>query len=248
MATPGDDTDQGSERKVLGELQSRTREREPAGLHNADERQGQYRARNIVESRLGDDCLGYFGAEFQAVEQGDEDGGVCGGQDRSDEQGHRERDAEHGGDPKRDDEGCQEYARQDEQAEAYGGTRDHTQRDAGAAVEQDEGHTYVEQELGAHPAERIGDEPEHEGPIRAPAATSTTIWGSLMTVAMSCESSPAPSMRPKLRRMCSISSTLADQGYELLRERPPTQVLHAILAHDFLAPPPLLLRQLQVVA
>jgi hypothetical protein len=102
-----------------------------------------------------------LGRSFRRSNRGDEDGGVCRGQDRSDEQGHRERDAEHGGDHKRDDEGCQEYARQDEQAETYGGTRDHTQRDAGAAVEQDEGDPYVEQELGAHPAERVGDEPEH---------------------------------------------------------------------------------------
>src|SRR5215217_4986035 len=113
MATPGDDTDQGSERKLLGELQSRTREREPAGLHNADERQGQYCARNIVEGRLGDDSLGYFGAEFQAVEQGDEDGGVCRGQDRSDEQGHRERDAEQERDYKRDDDGREQYTGED---------------------------------------------------------------------------------------------------------------------------------------
>lgn len=147
-----------------------------------------------------------LGRSFRGVEQGDEDGGICRGQDRSNEQGHRESDAEHGGDHKRDDKGRQEYAGQDEQAEAYGGTRDHAQRDAGAAVEQDEGHPFVEQELGTHPAERIRDEPEHRRPYKAPAATSTTIWGSFMAVARSCQISPAPSMRPKSRRMCSMST------------------------------------------
>ena len=67
---PSNDTDQGSKRKLLRELQSRTRERESTGLHNADERQGQHRASNVVEGRLGDDRLGHFGAQFQAVEQG----------------------------------------------------------------------------------------------------------------------------------------------------------------------------------
>src|ERR687897_3944419 len=46
----------------------------------------------------------------------------------------------------RDDDGRQEYAGQDEQAEAHSGPGDHLQRDAGAAVEQDESYTYVEQE------------------------------------------------------------------------------------------------------
>jgi hypothetical protein len=139
---------------------SGTREGEPAGLHSADQGQGKYRARNVVEGVLRDYRLGHFGAEFQPVEQGDEDGGVCRGQYRSYEQGHREADAERGGDHQRDDEGCQEYAGQDEQAEAYGGPGDNLQRDAGAAVE----------------------------------------------LAMSCESSPAPSMRPRSRRMCSMST------------------------------------------
>src|SRR5215218_9390838 len=91
--------------------------------------------------------------------------------------------------------------------------------------------------------------PSTEGPIRAPAATSTTIWGSLMTVAMSCETSPAVSNEAEVAEdMLNLLHPLTDQGHELLRQRPPTQVLHAIPAHDLLAPPPLLLRQLQVVA
>src|ERR687897_806899 len=48
-----------------------------------------------------------------------------------------------------------------EQAEAHSGPGDHLQRDAGAAVEQDESYTYVEQELGAHPIQGVRDEPEH---------------------------------------------------------------------------------------
>ena len=96
-----------------------------------------------------------LGRSFRRSNRGDEDGGIRRGQDRSHEQGNRESDAEHGGDRKRDDKCRQEYARQDEQAEAYGSTRDHTQRDAGAAVEQDQGYPYVEQELGAQPTERI---------------------------------------------------------------------------------------------
>ena len=39
--------------------------------------------------------------------------GVCRGQDRSDEQGHRERDAEHGRDHKRDDDGREQYTGED---------------------------------------------------------------------------------------------------------------------------------------
>jgi hypothetical protein len=83
--------------------------------------QGQHRGSDVVERRLGDDRLGHLGTEFQAVEQGDEDGGVCSGQDRSNEQGYRKSDAEGGGDHQRYDEGCQQYAWQDEQAEAHGG-------------------------------------------------------------------------------------------------------------------------------
>jgi hypothetical protein len=98
---------------------------------------GKHRASNVVEGRLRDNRLGDFGAEFQAVEQGDEDSRVCRGQDCPNEQGNGKSDAEHGGDHERDDNGCQEYAGQDEQAQAYGGLGDHTQLDAGAAVEQD---------------------------------------------------------------------------------------------------------------
>ena len=56
------------------------------------------------------------------------------------------------------------------------------------------------------PPRGLETSPSTEGPMRAPAATSTTISGSFMTVAMNCERSPAPSMRPKSRRMCSIST------------------------------------------
>ena len=52
-------------------------------------------------------------------------------------------------DHERDDYGRDEHAGQDEQPEADGGTGDHAQRDAGAAVEQDERDPDVEQELGA---------------------------------------------------------------------------------------------------
>src|SRR5918997_3575239 len=214
--------------------------------HAADERQGQHSASDVVEGLLGDYRLGHFGAQFQAVEQGDEDGGICRGQDRSSEQGHRESDAEHGGDYKRDDKSRQEYAGQDEQAEAYGGTRDHTQRDAGATVEQDEGHPFVEQELGTHPAERIRDEPEHRRPYKAPAATSTTIWGSFMAVARSCETSTQ--YEAEVAEDVLYVHPLADQGYEFLRQRPPAQMLHAVPAHNLLAPPPFLLRQIQIIA
>jgi hypothetical protein len=40
---------------------------------------------------------------------------------------------------------------------------------------------------------------------------------------------------------------LADQSYELLRQSSPAQVIYAVSAHDFLAPPPLFLGQLQVI-
>jgi hypothetical protein len=63
---------------------------------------------------------------------------------------------------------------------------------------------------------------------------------------MSCETSTQYEAEVA-EDMLYLLHPLADEGYELLRQRPPTQVLHAIPAHDLLAPPPLLLRQLQVV-
>jgi hypothetical protein len=58
----------------------------------------------------------------------------------------------------------------------------------------------------ATPSNGFSTMPSTEGPIRAPAATSTTISGTFMSVAMSWETSPAPRMRPKSRRICSIST------------------------------------------
>ena len=72
--SPGNDADQGPEHKFFGELQSRTGERESAGLHNAYERQGQHRPTSLKVTRRS--VWDHFGAEFQAVEQGDEDGGI----------------------------------------------------------------------------------------------------------------------------------------------------------------------------
>ena len=120
-----------------------------AGLDDPDEGQGEHRAGDVVEGGLGDDRLGHFGPELQAVEEGDEDRGVRRCQHGSYEQGHGEGDSEHGRDHERDDYGRDEHAGQDEQPEADGGTGDHAQRDAGAAVEQDERDPDVEQELGA---------------------------------------------------------------------------------------------------
>src|SRR5215207_6975995 len=244
---PGNDADQGPQHEFFGELQRGTREGEPAGLHGADQCQGKYCARNVVEGRLGDYRLGHFGAKFQPVEQGDEDSRVCRGQYRSYEQGHREADAEHGGDHQRDDEGCQEYAGQDEQAEAYGGRGDNLQRDAGAAVEKDEGHPYVEQELGAHPAERIRDEPEHRRPDKGTRRNQHDHLGELYDRRYELRDQPRTQYEAEVAEDMLYVHPLADQDYELLRQRPPTQVLHAVPAHDLLAPPPLLLRQLQVI-
>jgi hypothetical protein len=88
----GKDPDQAAERELLDELQRRAGEGEPAGLDDADERQGEHRGRNVVEGGLCDDRLGHFGPEFQALEEGNEYRGVRRGQHGSYEQGHGEGD------------------------------------------------------------------------------------------------------------------------------------------------------------
>jgi hypothetical protein len=105
-------------------------------------------------------------------------------------------------------------------------------------VEQDHGHPYIEQELGAHPAERIGDEPEHRWPYKGARRSRYELRDQAST-----------QYEAKVTEdLLYLLHTLVDQGYELLGQRAPTQMLHAIPAHDLLAPPPILLGQAQVVA
>jgi hypothetical protein len=85
---------------------------------------------------------------------------------------------------------------------------DHLQRDAGATVEQDEGHPYVEQELSANPVQGVRDEPEHGRLDKGVRSDQHDHLGEPYGRVYELETSPAPSMRPKSRRMWSICSNL----------------------------------------
>ena len=176
----GDDPDHAPERELLDELPGRTGEGEAAGLDDPDERQGEHRAGDVVEGRLGDHRLGDLGPELQAVEEGDEDRRVRRRQHGADERATGKATPKTGQTTSATMTRRYEHAGQDEQPEADRGTGDHAQGDADAAVEQDQGDPDVEEELGARPRPRgLETRPSTEGPIRAPAATSTTISGAL---------------------------------------------------------------------
>jgi hypothetical protein len=103
--------------------------------------------------------------------------------------------------------------------------------------------------LCAHPVERIGDEPEHRRPDKGARRDQHYHLGDPYDRRYELRDQPSTQYEAEVAEdVLYLLHPLADQGYQLLRQRPPTQVLHAILPHDFLAPPPLLLRQLQVVA
>jgi hypothetical protein len=243
----GDDPDHTPKHELPDEIPRRTGEGEATGLGNAYQGQGEHRARDVVEGRFGYHRLGDFGPELEAVEEGDEDGGVRRRQDGSDEQGHGEGHPEHGPDHKRDDHGRYKHAGQDEKAEADGGTGDHTQGDAGSAVKQDEGHPDVEEELGPNPVEGIGDDPEHRRPDQGSRRDEHHHLGNLYERRYELGDEPGPEYEAEVAKDKLYFHPLPDQGYELFRQRSPAQVLHAVPAHDLLAPPPILLRQPQIV-
>jgi hypothetical protein len=138
------------------------------GLDHLDQGQDQHRPRNVVEGGLGDHRLGDLRPQAEPLEEGDEDGRVGRGEHRADHERHKQAHPEYRGDDRGDDEGGYEDARQDEQAETDGGTRDHAQRDAHPAVKEDHGHPHREDELGAYPLQRVGDDAEHRGADESP--------------------------------------------------------------------------------
>ena len=146
-----------------------------------------------------------------------------------------------------DDHGRYEHAGQDEKAEADGGTGDHAQGDAGSAVEQDEGHPNVEEELGPDPVQWVFDNAEDGRSDQGPGRDDHDHLGEPYGRRYELGEEPGPEYEAEVAQDVLYFQPLPDQGYELLRQGSPAQVLHAVSAHDLLAPPPLLFRQLQIV-
>ena len=115
-------------------------------------------------------------------------------------------------------------------------------------MEQDEGHPYVEQELGAYPAKRVRDEPEHGRPDKGARRDEHDHLGDLYNRRYELRDQPRAQYEAEVAEDMFYLHPLVDQGYKLLRQSPPAQVLHAVPAHELLASPPLLFGQLQVDA
>jgi hypothetical protein len=107
-------------------------------------------------------------------------------------------------------------------------------------VEQDEGHPYVEQELGAHSAQRVRDEPEHGRPDKGARRDEHDHLGEPYDGRYELRDQPRPQYEAEVAEDMLYLHLLVDQDYKLLRQRPPAQVLHAVPAHELLAPPPFL--------
>ena len=99
-------------------------------------------------------------------------------------------------------------------------------------MEQDEGNPYVEQELGAHPAQGVRDEPEHGRPDKGARRDEHDHLGEPCDGRYELRDQPGTQYEAEVaENVLYRLHPLADQGYKLLRQRPPTQVLHAIPAH-----------------
>ena len=115
-------------------------------------------------------------------------------------------------------------------------------------MEQDEGHPYVEQELGAHPIQGVRDEPEHGWPDNCARRDQNDHLGKPYNRRYELRDQPGAQYEAEVAEdVLYVLHALADQSYELLRQSSPAQVIYAVSAHDFLAPPPLFLGQLQVI-
>src|ERR687889_464268 len=106
-------------------------------------------------------------------------------------------------------------------------------------MEQDEGHPDVEEELGRNAVQRVHAGTEEGRPDGAPRRDEHDHLGNLYERRYELGDEPGPEYEAEVPENLLYLHPLLDQGYELLRQRPPAEVLHAVPAHALLATPPL---------
>ena len=99
-----------------------------------------------------------FGRRLSRSKSGIRIAGIGRGEGRADEQCDRERQREHRHRDERHDDRRDRNAREDEQPETDGGSRDDAERDPDAAVKEDQGDAEREDELRAEPFDRVLDD------------------------------------------------------------------------------------------
>src|SRR5215211_2464551 len=116
---PRQESYEGADGQLLGELPGRPGEGELSGLNRPHNGKGEYRPGGVVEPRLRDERLGDLRSDVETVEEGDENCGVGGGQYGADHQRDREGHSEDGGDDQGDNHCGYENPRQSEQAQTH---------------------------------------------------------------------------------------------------------------------------------
>ena len=110
--------------------------RPPALDHEGREREGEHGPGDVVQRRLGHDRLRHLGADAQALEERDENGGVGGGEDGADEQARLDREVERERCDGARDQRSQQDAGHDEEPDAHGHGPEHAEREPESAVEE----------------------------------------------------------------------------------------------------------------